>query len=118
MIGTPEEYRADLPEVVPTEIKEILVFQGRVVPEIFWYTGNLRYTLSKQPGTAPLAFIIPGTGANFDASKSLILQGALYQAGMHVVSLSVAAAPELHRQRIGLAAAGPAAPRMPRTCIG
>ena len=70
---TPEEYRADLPEAVPTEIKEILVFQGRDVPEIFWYTSNLRYTLSKQPGTAPLAFIIPGTGANFDASKSLIL---------------------------------------------
>ena len=87
VIGTPEEYRADLPEAVPTEIKEILVFQGRDVPEIFWYTSNLRYTLSKQPGRAPLVFLIPGTGANFDASKSLILQAALYQAGMHVVSL-------------------------------
>jgi pimeloyl-ACP methyl ester carboxylesterase len=88
VIGTPEEFRPDLPEVVPTEIKDILVFQGRNVPEIYWYTSNLRYTLAKQPGTAPLAFIIPGTGANFDASKSLILQAALYQAGMHVVSLS------------------------------
>ena len=87
MIGTPAEYRADLPEAVPIEIKEVLVFQGRDVPEIFWYAGNLRYTLAKQPGTAPLVFIVPGTGANFDASKSLILQGALYQAGMHVVSL-------------------------------
>jgi hypothetical protein len=87
VIGTPEEFRPDLPEVVPTEVKDILVFQGRDVPEIYWYTSNLRYTLAKQPGTAPLAFIIPGTGANFDAAKSLILQGVLYQAGMHVVSL-------------------------------
>ncbi len=44
------------------------------MPEIFWYTGNLRYALAQQPGTAPLVFIVPGTGANFDSGKSLILQ--------------------------------------------
>ena len=33
------------------------------------------------------AFVIPGTGAGFDASRSLILQRALYQAGHHVVAL-------------------------------
>jgi pimeloyl-ACP methyl ester carboxylesterase len=64
------------------------VFQGRDVPDIFWYTKTLRYALSVQPGRAPLVFILPGTGANFNARKSVILQRALYQAGFHVVSLS------------------------------
>ena len=55
-------------------MREIRVLPGREVPEIFWYAANLQYALSAQPGPAPLVFIIPGTGANFDASKSVILQ--------------------------------------------
>jgi len=87
VIGTPRPYRAELPEKIPVEIREVRVFRGRPIPDIFWYTETLRYAFSAQPETAPLAFILPGTGANFDASKSLILQQALYQAGFHVVSL-------------------------------
>jgi hypothetical protein len=87
VIGTPSEFQADLPEGIPLQMREIRVLPGREVPEIFWYAANLQYALSPQPDPAPLAFIIPGTGANFDASKSVILQRALYQAGLHVVSL-------------------------------
>jgi hypothetical protein len=87
VIGTPRPYRAELPDKVPIEIKEVRVFRGRPIPDIFWYTENLRYALSAQPEPAPLVFIVPGTGANFDAAKSAILQQAMYQAGFHVVSL-------------------------------
>jgi len=87
VIGTPADYRAELLDEVPVEIRQVLVFQGRAIPDIFWYTANLQYALSPQPHGAPLAFILPGTGASFEASKSLILQAALYQAGFHVVSL-------------------------------
>ncbi len=87
VIGTPDAYRADLPVDIPLQTREIQVFRGREVPELFWYAANLRYSLSAQPGPAPLAFIIPGTGAAFNAGKSLILQRALYKAGYHVVSL-------------------------------
>lgn len=87
VIGTPSEYQAELPEGIPFQMREIRVLPGREVPEIFWYAANLQYSLSAQSGPAPLAFIIPGTGANFDAGKSVILQRALYQAGLHVVSL-------------------------------
>jgi hypothetical protein len=87
VIGTPDEYRADLPAKVPAQLREVLALRGREVPEIFWYNATLGYSLAAQPGPAPLVFILPGTGAGFDSSKSVILQGALYQAGFHVVSL-------------------------------
>ena len=87
VIGTPAIYKADLPEQIPIEEKQVLPLRGRAVPELFWYAATLHYALSPQPGEAPLVFIVPGTGANFNASKSLILQRALYQAGLHVVSL-------------------------------
>ena len=87
VLGTPAIYKADLPERIPIEEKQVLALRGRAVPDIFWYTATLHYALSRQPGEAPLVFIVPGTGANFNASKSLILQRALYQAGLHVVSL-------------------------------
>jgi hypothetical protein len=87
VIGTPVEYQADLPADIPLQTRELLVFRGREIPDLFWYAATMRYSLSAQPGPAPLAFIIPGTGAAFNAGKSLILQRALYKAGYHVVSL-------------------------------
>ena len=87
VVGTPQEYQADLPAKIPSQTRELLVLRGREVPDVFWYAATLRYTLSAQPGPARLAFIIPGTGAGFDSGKSLILQRALYRAGFHVVSL-------------------------------
>ncbi|MGH6898335.1 MAG: alpha/beta hydrolase [Geminicoccaceae bacterium] len=87
VIGTPDEYRADLPAKIPVQLRELLALRGREVPDIFWYNATLGYSLAAQPGPAPLVFILPGTGAGFDSSKSLILQRALYQAGLHVVSL-------------------------------
>jgi pimeloyl-ACP methyl ester carboxylesterase len=87
VIGTPEIYRAELPEDIPIEIREVQPFPGRAVPEIFWYARTLPFALSRQPGEAPLVFILPGTGANYNSGKSLILQQILYAAGLHVVSL-------------------------------
>jgi Alpha/beta hydrolase family len=87
VIGTPDEYRADLPEKIPDQLRQLLVLRGREVPDIFWYNATLGYSLAAQPGPARLVFILPGAGAGFDSSRSLILQRALYQAGFHVVSL-------------------------------
>jgi hypothetical protein len=87
VVGTPTEYQAPLPAKIPSQTRELLVLRGREIPDVFWYAATLRYSLSAQPGPARLAFIVPGTGAGFDSSKSLLLQRALYQAGFHVVSL-------------------------------
>lgn len=86
VVGTPEAYRAELP-TLPYEVREVRPLPGREVPDLFWYTAGLRYLVSPQPGRAPLAFVIPGAGANFGDSQSVILQQTLFEAGLHVVAL-------------------------------
>lgn len=87
VIGTPEAFQAKLPEDIPIEVREFLPLAGRQTPEIFWWARLFSYSFSPQPGRAPLAFIIPGTGAGHSSSKSVDLQRMLYAAGLHVVSL-------------------------------
>jgi pimeloyl-ACP methyl ester carboxylesterase len=88
VLGTPSTYRAELPEAVPSEVHQLLIYPRRPIPEIFWYTARFEYSLAAQPGRAPLVFVIPGTGADYNAAKTLIMQRILYKAGLHVVSLS------------------------------
>ena len=56
---------------------------------MFWFFGRgMPYSVLKQNRpTAPLFFIIGGTGAGHDSTKSYGLANVLYQAGFHVVSL-------------------------------
>jgi hypothetical protein len=88
VLGTPAAFRAELPERVPSTVHDLLIYPGRPVPEIFWFTSRFRYSLAAQPGKAPLVFVIPGTGAAYDSSKTLIMQQILYKAGLHVLSLN------------------------------
>ena len=48
----------------------------------------MKYSLVKQDGKAPLAFIIAGTGASYHSAKMVSVQKALFQQGYHVISLS------------------------------
>ena len=86
-IGTPSAYEADLPENVPLEEHELTVFPDRRIPRIFWYTKGLRFGLLPQPHKAPLAFVIGGTGADYNSSKSLILIRMFQKIGFHVISV-------------------------------
>jgi acetyl esterase/lipase len=88
VLGTPPPYRAELPEEVPSRVRQLLIHPRRPIPEIFWYTSRFEYSVAAQPGRAPLVFVIPGTGADYNAVKTLIMQRILYKAGLHVVSLS------------------------------
>jgi hypothetical protein len=93
VVATPPANQAAMvsPERVAAvaETRYLRVFPDRRVPDVFWYFGRgLPYGVFKQPNArAPLVFVIGGTGAGYDASKSQILIRALYQAGYHVVSL-------------------------------
>ena len=88
IIGTPEEYKAMLPDNIRIRNMKLTVFRNREIPEVLWYEDKLRYSLVYQKVKAPLIWIIAGTGAGYNASKMQILQKAFFQAGFHVISLT------------------------------
>jgi predicted alpha/beta-fold hydrolase len=85
--GTPPDmvYRTQTP-VMP-KLRSIRV-DGRVVPDIFSYSGEMFYGTALQKGEAPLIFIVAGTGAEHDSKKMIFLTQVFYEAGFHVVALS------------------------------
>ena len=87
VVGTPEKYRAELPEEIPLKKRKIQVFD-REVPEALWYDEELRYSYALQKRPAPLVFLIAGTGASYDGGKNTNMGRAFYEAGFHVVSIS------------------------------
>jgi hypothetical protein len=94
VVGTPPDYRADLPEKIPLKNRSITIFEDREnsevpdVPEAFWFDAELRYSEALQKGPAPLVFLIAGTGAAYNGGKNTNMARAFYQAGFHVVSIS------------------------------
>ena len=88
IVGTPTEYRANLPESIPLETAHLKKKVGPEIPDIFWYQKGLEYSIATQNERAPLIFIIAGTGADHKSEKNIVLQKAFYQAGFHVIGLT------------------------------
>ncbi len=88
VVGTPQPYKAELPKKIPVKDFALTVFPDRDIPDVLWYSKALRYSLVAQNRPAPLIFVIAGTGAGYREAKMQVLQRALYQAGLHVLSLS------------------------------
>lgn len=88
IVGTPDEFAADLPQTVPTTVASLELFTDREVPDILWNLTELRYSYNAQDHKAPLIFLIAGTGASFHSAKMKVMQHAFFNAGYHVVSLS------------------------------
>lgn len=88
VVGTPEEFAAQLPESIPFRGRSITIFPERVTPDVFFYGSELLYSVALQDTKAPLIFLIAGTGASHNGSKNVNMAKAFYQAGFHVVSIS------------------------------
>ncbi len=92
IIGTPNGYKAELPEYTDIPAKEYALKEpGKTdsIPDVFWYEKKgLKYTLTAQKHKAPLVFAIAGTGATHLSSKMKLFQRAFYNAGFHVVSIN------------------------------
>jgi len=88
VIGTPSLYQADLPKEVPVKDYSMVVFEDREIPDVFWYSEGLKFSLVRQKERAPLIFVIAGTGASYQSPKVKGLQRAFYQAGFSVISIS------------------------------
>ena len=87
VIGTPSEFQPKLPEKIDYKMLSFEVFPERVVPSVFWYQREFRYSLTYQKGEAPLIFVIAGTGSSFYSSNMIFFQRIFYQAGFHVICL-------------------------------
>ena len=88
VVGTPAEFRADLPKNIPLKKARLTVFEGRETPDSLWYEEGLRYSYALQKDTAPLVFLIAGAGGSHNGNKTQIMARAPFQAGFHVVGLS------------------------------
>ena len=87
IIGTPQEYQADLGTPRKVKLFKLKVFKDRVTPKYFWYNDKITYGLLQQKQKAPLIFIIAGTGGNYTGPKMSTMSSAFYNAGFHVVTL-------------------------------
>ena len=90
VVGTPRAKAAEPKPLRGANIQrfELQVFEDREKPEVFWYDRGLRSAVAYQEGTAPLIFLIAGTGASFDAPKMRGMARAFYRAGFHVAAIS------------------------------
>ena len=86
--GYCQEVAADLPESLDIINKSITIKPLDEISEVFWFNKKMKYSLIKQEASAPLIFIIAGTGASYDSVKMLSLQKSFFQQGYHVISLS------------------------------
>jgi predicted alpha/beta-fold hydrolase len=86
--GTPPQDIAPLPARVPlSEIDIRLPWARQPRPAEFWFATHLRAWFAEQPGPAPLAIVISGTGSDGNTEKLALLRAVLYGAGYHVLTL-------------------------------
>ncbi len=88
VLGTPEDYEAELPKDIPFKKRWLNVFPERHLPDLIWYGQEMIYSEALQDRPAPLIFLIAGTGAAHNGAKNVNMARAFYKAGFHVVSLS------------------------------
>ncbi|MHC1753379.1 alpha/beta fold hydrolase [Humidesulfovibrio sp.] len=88
--GTPPDARYVILGVSETDAAEIrsIKIEGRRIPEVFWYTDSVEYSVKMQKEQAPLIFVIAGTGGRFNSPKVRFLQELFYSAGYHAVAVS------------------------------
>ncbi len=87
VFGTPPGDIAPMPAAVPLIEINLPMPWARPVPDFFWFDSKLRVWFSAQPGPAPLAIVIAGTGGDGNTTAISTLRGALYGAGYHVLTL-------------------------------
>lgn len=87
VVGTPSDYKADLPQGLDFELRSLEPLVDRDTPDTLRYARPLQYLRVVQDEPAPLAYVIAGTGASALSSKCVMLSRALYEVGYSVACL-------------------------------
>ena len=91
VVGTPSQFTAELTpaERIPFRKRRLRIFEDRELPEVIFYNRDMLYTVALQKEkSAPVMFIIAGTGAAHNGSKNMLLARAYYEMGYNVIALS------------------------------
>ncbi|MEM0952635.1 MAG: alpha/beta hydrolase [Pseudomonadota bacterium] len=91
VVGTPTQFAADLTPVerIPFRKRRLRIFADRELPDVIFYNRDMIYTVALQKQkSAPVMFLIAGTGAAHNGSKNMLLARAFYEMGYNIVSLS------------------------------
>ncbi len=90
--GTPSVLRPVLPEDADIKQRDYSLRlrpeREFTLPSNFWPVKTFRYRLAKQPGPAPLIFIVAGTGSHYSSNTMEYLKKLFYGAGFHVAQIS------------------------------
>lgn len=87
VVGTPPDYKAELPGDIDFAVRTLEPLVARDTPPTLRYARPLQYLLAPQDGPAPLAFVIAGTGASALSSNCLLLSRVLHAVGYSVACL-------------------------------
>lgn len=88
VIGTRAQDYPSLPARVPSASLRMPRVDPAAIPPAFWDQQEVRYSLARQRGRAPLVFLIAGTGSRYSSDKMTFLEALLWGAGYHVAALS------------------------------
>ncbi|SLM28921.1 conserved hypothetical protein [Desulfamplus magnetovallimortis] len=88
VLGTPSLYKKAFPDKIRKKEFELIIFNDRTIPKVFWYHDKLQYSLAWHKKKAPLIFTIAGTGSGYNSLTMTSLQKIFFNAGFHVISLS------------------------------
>ena len=69
VVGTPAQLQPELPGN-PLRQRRIQIFEDRQVPDVIWWNQEMRYSAALQRGDAPVMFLIAGTGAAHNGSRT------------------------------------------------
>jgi pimeloyl-ACP methyl ester carboxylesterase len=87
-MGTPEMLQIEKPENFVMKELVLKIYPERKNPDIFYYDDGLVCNFAYQKKKAPLAFLISGTGGDYDSDKLKYMTYGLYKAGYHVITIS------------------------------
>lgn len=70
-----------------------LDLKDNYVPENLWFLDKYQFSLSAQKHKAPLIFVLSGTGANYNSTRTRLFERIFYSAGYHVITVPSTTSP-------------------------
>ncbi|MGL5354969.1 MAG: serine/threonine protein kinase [Cetobacterium sp.] len=88
IVGSSKIMIDGIPEEIPIKEFQISMLKSENIPKNMWYDKGFKFSLSKQKGEAPLIYVLSGTGAAYNSTRTKNFQKIFYNAGYHVLTVT------------------------------